>query len=443
MIIKTIDISIKIYYDSAIQTNDNKYHNHKKGKIMNRFIKNTLLPSLLLASSSLYANESAEIQSLKEQIQELREITQTLIDETSDLKTGFSYTVADKDKTYSGLGAAASKVYFSKSPLSIGGYGEMYFANRVDEDGSAQSTLDIYRFIPYIGYKFSDDIILNTEIEFEHGGAKPGESGYAIIEFMYLDFLINKHANIRAGNFLVPVGLISEKHEPTLFSTVQRPNTAKYLIPTTWNESGVMVYGDIAENLSYKLAAISALQTGVNGDKWLRDGRGGTFKQTDATLGFVARVDYSGINGLLLGGSTYIAPALHGVNSNLYMGEVHIDYQKDGARLYGTYTKTLRSNAENIAADAVKSARGGYINLSYDILALTSSEKSMPVFIQYESINPQEEKADGTSAYFRKTTTIGINYFPHEQVILKLDYAMQDFGSDDTDTASISMGFIF
>jgi hypothetical protein len=25
--------------------------------------------------------------------------------------------------------------------------------------------------VPYIGYKFSDNIILNTELEFEHGGS--------------------------------------------------------------------------------------------------------------------------------------------------------------------------------------------------------------------------------------------------------------------------------
>ncbi len=441
MIIETIDICIKKYYHSTKQTIMIINIMINKGNILKK-LPLTLLGTAL-ASNMLLASENAELESLKKEVQELREITQSLIDETSDLKTGFSYTVADKDKTYSGLGAAASKVYYSKSPLSIGGYGEMYFANAVEEDGSAKTTLDIYRFIPYIGYKFSDNIILNTEIEFEHGGAKTGNDGYVILEFMYLDFLINKNFNVRAGNFLVPVGLISERHEPTLFTTVQRPNTAKYLIPTTWNESGIMAYGSITDNLTYKLAAVSALQTQTNGDKWLRDGRGGTFKQTDAALAFVGRLDYNGINGLLVGGSLYSAPARNGVDSNLLMAELHFNYQNNGLRAYGTYTKTTRSNAQKIAADAVESARGGYINLSYDLLALTSSSKSLPVFIQYESINPQEQKADGTSAYFRKTTTLGINYFPHEQVVLKADYAIQDYGNSDSNTASISMGFIF
>lgn len=405
------------------------------------------LSAALLLSSSIYASDSTEIESLKQEIKELREITQTLIDETSDLKTGFNYTTVDTQKSHSGLGSAASKVYYSKSPLSIGGYGEMYYANTLKDSGSASSIVDVYRFVPYIGYKFSDNIILNTEIEFEHGGvANDGGTatgGEVIIEFMYLDFLINQNANIRIGNMLMPIGLINEKHEPTLFTTVQRAGTSKYLLPSTWHENGLMVYGDIVENLSYKVAAITALQTGINGSKWLRNGRGGAFKQSDPNLGFVGRLDYTGINGLLVGASTYYAPALSGVESNLLMWDMHLDYKKQGARIYGTYTQTTRSNAEKIAPNAVKDASGGYVNASFDVLSLTTMDKQLPIFVQFESINPEAIRADGTSGDTTDTTTIGVNYFPHEQVVLKLDYAMATVDSKTDNTTSLSMGFIF
>ncbi|MFT7004751.1 MAG: hypothetical protein ACJAWW_002116 [Sulfurimonas sp.] len=402
------------------------------------------LSSFLLLSSTIYASDLSDIQALKQEVKELREMTQTLVDETSDLKTGFNYTVVDNKKSYNGLGAAASKVYYSKSPLSIGGYGEMYFANAVKDSGSATSTLDVYRFVPYIGYKFSDNIILNTELEFEHGGVdSDGNGGEVIVEFMYLDFLINKNANLRVGNMLMPMGLINERHEPTLFTTTQRPNTSKNLIPSTWHESGVMVYGDITENVSYKFAAVSALQTGVNGSKWLRDGRGGSFKQTDANLAFVTRVDYTGVNGLLAGGSVYTAPSVSGTESTTTMYDVHVDYKNSGARVYGVYTQTNRTNASDIASDAVESAKGGFINASFDVLTLTSMTTQLPVFVQFESINPEDKKADGTSEDSTDTITVGVNYFPHEQVVLKLDYAMSSQGSVDTDTTTISMGFIF
>ncbi len=412
-------------------------------------IKNIPLATvaIILLSSSVYANESLEIQALKQEVEELREMTQTLLDETSDLKVGFNYTTVDTKKSHSGLGSAASKVYYSSSPLSIGGYGEMYYSYADKSDGTLKRTLDVYRFVPYIGYKFRDNIILNTEIEFEHGGiANDGgeaEGGEVIVEFMYLDFLINQNMNLRVGNMLIPIGLINERHEPTLFTTVQRPSTAKYLIPSTWNESGLMVYGDIVDNLSYKFATVSGLQTGVNGSKWLRNGRGGSFKQTDPSLAFVARVDYTGVNGLLVGASAYSAPSLNSVDSDTLMYDVHLDYKTNGARVYGVYTQTTRSNTDNIAVDAVKKASGGYLNLSFDVFSLSSITTQLPIFVQYESINPEQKRADGTSGDATDTTTIGINYFAHEQVVLKLEHAMASTGSIDTDTTSISMGFIF
>ncbi len=166
-------------------------------------MKKTIL-SLAVASAlstSLFADAEtdelrAQLKALTERLNKVEkqnsetdEKTNTLIEETANLQTGFNFNVVDTDFSHNGMGAAASKVYKSKSPLSIGGYGEMYYASKED----AANIADIYRFVPYIGYRFNDKIVLNVELEFEHGGAKPGdgEYGYAVIEFMYLDFMLN------------------------------------------------------------------------------------------------------------------------------------------------------------------------------------------------------------------------------------------------------------
>ena len=400
-------------------------------------MKNTIklgIATAILLSSVTYANETTDVEALKQEVQELREITQTLIDETSDLKTGFNYTTVDTTKSHSGLGSAASKVYYSKSPLSIGGYGEMFYANTSVDGGDDSSVVDVYRFVPYIGYKFSDSIILNVELEFEHGGVTPDEGGEVIVEFMYLDFLLHKNANVRVGNMLVPMGLINEKHEPTLFTTVQRPGTSKNLIPSTWHESGVMVYGNIVDDISYKVAGLTALKPEDNGDKWIRNGRGGSFKNVDPGVAVVGRIDYTGVNGLLVGASVYS-------DSDLTMIDTHLDYNLDALRVYGVLTQTNRAGA---TAGKVEEAKGGYVNVSYDLLSFTASKYRLPLFVQYESVAAQDVIADGTSVASIDTTTVGINYFPHEQVVLKADYAMltQD-GEADKAIASLSMGFIF
>ncbi|QOY53683.1 porin [Candidatus Sulfurimonas marisnigri] len=412
-------------------------------KLLNNKLGLSVATTLLL-STSAFADTASDIAELRKEIADLKELSRTLVDETSDLKTGFNYTKVDSTKSYSGMGAAASKVYYSKSPLSIGGYGEMYYAHTSNEGATNSDVIDVYRFIPYIGYKFSDNIILNVELEFEHGGGGDNASGdgYVIVEFMYLDFLFNENINARVGNMLMPMGLINERHEPTLFTTVQRPNTSKRLIPSTWHENGVMAYGNITDSLSYKVGAFSALDltSGAGeGDDWMRKSRIGSYRnQNRLGLAGVARIDYTGINGLLIGASTYM-------DSDLTMIDTHVDYNLDALRIYGVLTQTSRSSTP---IGEPKKAKGGFLNVGYDLLSFTTSKNKMPVFIQYESVDAQDEvvlpATSSDSTETMNTTTVGINYFPHEQVVLKADYAMQtQNGSSDKDVFSLSMGFIF
>ena len=419
------------------------------------------LISLLSLSSNTFADDASDIKELKQQVKELQEMTQVLTDETSNLQTGFSYTTVETEKSYTGLGPAASKIYYSKSPLSIGGYGEMYYANTEGGDSQTQ----VKRLITYFGYKFSDTIILNTEIEYEGGGVTANGSGdEVVVEFMYLDFLINENINFRAGNFLVPMGLTNEQHEPTLFTTVQRPNTSYYLIPSTWNESGIMAYGKITDGVEYKASIISALQTQSDttiGDKpkWIRNGRGGSFQIQNPTAALSGRIDYTGINGLMAGASIYYAPSsrVGDLTADILMYDFHLDYKINGFRVYGVYTETSRNNELNLATasstnSAVTKAKGGYINASYDFLSLTSSNFQLPLFVQYESVNARAD-VFGTGLNAKNfdtvnTTTVGVNFFPHEQVVFKLDYAMADNNyatnsGKSQNTASVSIGFIF
>jgi len=83
---------------------------------------------------------------LEERVKALEEQNSVLTEEVLASQSN-GFTLVDTEKSYSGLGAAASKVYFSKNPLSIGGYGEMYYANPDNGDDIA----DVYRFVTYFG----------------------------------------------------------------------------------------------------------------------------------------------------------------------------------------------------------------------------------------------------------------------------------------------------
>jgi hypothetical protein len=102
----------------------------------------TLSLATVLATGTMAA-------SLEERVAVLESQNETLTEEVLATQTG-GFTKVDTEQSYSGMGAAASKVYYSQTPLSIGGYGEMYYANPEGSDDYA----NVYRFDTNIVLKF-------------------------------------------------------------------------------------------------------------------------------------------------------------------------------------------------------------------------------------------------------------------------------------------------
>lgn len=432
-------------------------------------------------SSTLSADEvsdlKAQMKILMERLDTLEksnkqqvEQTNTLTNELINVQNSTSFSSVDTTKTEAGLGVAASKIYYSKNPLSIGGYGELFLANqRHVSDADAGTTSEVSRFVPYIGYKFSDNIILNSEIEFEHGGAEVS------IEQLYIDFLVDSSLNIRLGQQVVPMGLVNLNHEPVMFNTVFRPDVETYLIPSTWHENGLTVYGSLG-NFQYAAGLITALDIGrathdgdtsERGVRWIADGRRGGNEANNATsnIAGVARLDYTGINGLLIGGSVYSGKAgpvdnTSGEEGKILIADIHAQYQYDGFKIKGLYTQTQLTHADSYVGHAMadfdfsttpmpNKAHGGYVNLEYNVLPIfTQTANRLPLFFQYENYNLASKISDGTSYGNTESFTYGFNYFPHDQVVLKGEYKLRiNRNSVDSHTSegiySFGLGFIF
>ncbi|MDD5159042.1 MAG: porin [Sulfuricurvum sp.] len=440
-------------------------------------MKNLLLSSCaaLVLTSNLSADEitdlKAQLKALTERLESIEtstkkqaEQTNALTSELINVQNATSFSTVDMTKTEAGLGAAASKIYYSKTPLSIGGYGEMFYSHQTHAN---TDQTEVYRFVPYIGYKFSDNIILNSEIEFEHGGQEVS------VEQLYLDFLLDPTFNVRLGHQVVPMGLINLNHEPVLFNTVARPDVEKYLIPSTWHETGLTVYGK-TENFNYAAGAIVALDMSLAnhdgapeadsfGKNWIRDARRGGNESNSETsnLGIVARFDYTGINGLLVGTSLYTGKAGASTNGEgegrMTIADIHAQYQYEGFKIKGLYTQSHLSNAAAylgdhqgvIATEHPESARGGYINMEYNVLPFFAQASTrLPIFFQYENYNLATSLTDGTSFGNTESFTYGLNYFPHEQVVLKGEYTLRHNKNgvntnENEGVYSFGLGFIF
>src|SRR5437763_3801389 len=291
----------------------------------------------------------AEIQALRAQsgpdAQRLNEVErqlQVLAQEIETMKLGEAAATATADSSTHGMGPAASKIYRSGNGLAIGGYGEAVYHNFSSrlQDGSrspATDEADLQRAVLYFGYKFNDRFLFNSEVEYEHAVTASDKDGETEVEFAYADYLWKPQANVRAGLVLMPVGLLNEYHEPTVFLGVRRNSVETAIIPTTWREIGFGLYGE-AGPWRYR----TYLTNGLDASRFAADGIGeGSGEGSHAKaedLGWVGRLDFTGVPGLLAGGSAFTGDSGQGlldeagrrIGGRVSLFEAHVDWRWRG-----------------------------------------------------------------------------------------------------------------
>jgi len=376
-----------------------------------------LLTSIVAISASMHLQSAT--------LEELNSKFDTLSESISDLQGGQSSSVLDK--------------------VSIGGYGKMDYIRSLDKDSGSEAKLDLYRAIFYVGYQFSDDIKFVSELEWEHGGREK-TGGYGIVEQAYLDFRLNHLANLKLGHLIVPVGMVNLYHEPIFFNAVNRPEVEKYIIPSTWHENGAMLYGDI-NGFAYQVGAVAGLNAGNGTD--IRHMRQNGQKSKADDLGMVARLDYKGVPGLLVGGSFYVGDAAQGEDAfdgvSTTIAEVHAGYNIAGFDIRALYAINEIDGASKVAAKHEKSASaegfGYYVNASYDV------NQWFTPFVRYENYNKNDVKydKDGVKGSDEDitNTVIGLNYMPTKNVVIKADYMIRDNKGTDDNRIEIGTGYVF
>ncbi len=417
-----------------------------------------------------------------DRIQQLEKQVQILADELSRVRTQVAVP-EDKELAGSyGFGPAASKIYGIDRGLSIGGYGEYNYTNIVSGEGPGPELdrADALRTVLYFGYKFNESIVFNSEIEFEHGttsDVKNGEgSGSASVELASLDFFYKPELNFRAGLMLAPVGFVNEIHEPPFFYGVRRPEVETRIIPSTWRNMGAGIFGQLGENFEYR----AYVMTGFNGARFSDSGfRSARQKGNHALaedLAIVVRGDYSpeSIPGLEFGGSFYVgevdqdtglglatggatADGKSIADARLYITEGHLQY-RDGplsARLLAAYThldeasdfnaSLGRSSTAPIAEDML----GAYAEVAYDVWPrlFGNEDKSLEPFARFEYVDTQFNVPSGFTANRNRAYwvyTSGVNYYPHPNVVIKLEYRNLTARSGTRpDELALGVGFAF
>jgi hypothetical protein len=451
----------------------------------------------LVASASLAAepDEAAENAEKKTALEVLEEKLEVLAEEIADLRSEQAVPdEADPNRSFSGLGPAASKVYRRDRGLSIGGYGDIRFRHFVKNESGSQDIFDTLRFVLYTGYKWNDWLVLNSEVEFEHGSTSG--SGSVSVEFLTVDFLLADWFNVRAGLLLLPMGFINEVHEPPFYFGAERPEVERRIIPSTWRENGAGIFGTFdlggAGDLHYRIYAVNGFDATGFSSSGLRGGRQKGSEALSDHFAFVGRVDYdmnTVVPGLTFGGSVYAGKSGQNQeitrcvafcdNSGLDPGdpvpvpdnqsfsipdsfvhiyELHAQYHAYGLKLRGLFTQAFVDDAGRLSralgaapgstSSVAKEMIGGYAEIGYDVLPLFwETEMTLEPFFRYEYLDTQHKVASGFSKNQSRDFDLlvaGLSFKPIPQVVIKIDY--RDFRAKKgslRDEFQASIGFVF
>lgn len=331
----------------------------------------------------------------------------------------------------------------SSAKTSIGGYAELHYnAGNTDQ-------IDLHRFVTFIGHEFTDKIRFFSEFEIEHSLAGEGKPGEVEVEQAFIEFDMLENTTAVVGLQLIPVGFLNETHEPPTFYGVERNNVEKNIIPSTWWEAGVKFTGRITDGLRYDAMIHSGLKTPISGSNAfiIRKGRQKVAKADWKNTAYTGRLSWMAAPGINFAATIQYQSDLTQSSSSptsATLFEAHADFKHQfsttseiGLRaLYAQWN--LNSDDAKILGNDVQ--RGWYIEPSYKYNL--DDERAIGIFARYSS---WDNAAGDQIISANKQTSFGVNYWPHQNVVLKADYQIDNYANiaDEDNRFNLGVGLQF
>lgn len=346
---------------------------------------------------------------------------------------------------------------------SVGGYGELHYNNLTDQSraSSDRRQVDFHRFVLYFGHEFTDRIRLFSEFELEHAltSGDDNSPGEVELEQAYVDIDIvqdeERSLTLRSGLFLIPVGILNETHEPPTFYGVERNKVESEIIPSTWWEAGLSLYGDLIPGLRYDLAFTSGLA--VPSHYYIRGGRQKVGKAAASDPAYTARLKWVR-PGLELAATFHYQTDLTQNKSNgaaerseATLFETHAVLEKGPFGLRALYARwDLDADAadrqdgggkpdqRDTDGDGINDVGGAKQQHGWFIEPSLKLNEYFGVFFRFSEWD--RGASDSTNSRFQQFD-LGLNWWPHENVVLKFDYQDQQSPDGEIEHDGFNLGF--
>ena len=340
-------------------------------------------------------------------------------------------------------------------------YGEINYNRPTKASENAQA--DVRRFVLGFQHRFDAKTKVVTEVEVEHAVSSADDPGEVEIEQAFVEHQVKRSWALRAGLFLMPVGLLNENHEPTAYYGVERNFVETAIIPTTWREGGLQIVGSFDSGLTLQ----TGISTGFDLTKWDAASSEGAESPLGAIhqelslakardLAVFGALNWRGIPGLLIGGSVFTGGATHGqavTSARVTLWDAHARWTPgrwDLAALYsrGTISNTAALNAPLVGNPTLipKSFDGWYAQAAYKLWS--HEDYALSPFVRYEQFNTARSFADlgpgltPAAAPTERVVTVGANFQVTPGVVVKAD--LQRFRENrDANRVNLGLGWSF
>lgn len=397
------------------------------------------------------------------------------------------------------------------SRLTLGGYGEAVMSRNFFSDSYLRYTdaegqknarshgrFDLPHVVLYVAYDFGKGWSMGSEIEFEHGGTESaceieseegGEyeseverGGEVALEQFWIEKAFCPQAHLRMGHIIVPVGMTNQHHMPTEFFGVYRPEGESTIIPCTWHETGISVWGKTRlwndeSRLRYEWALVSGLDSerfGAQG--WINAGSASPYEFKIAnTYATALRLDLTPCRGVRLGVSGYVGNSFRntlretggeknkGVKGRVTLGTFDFTVARAnlivrGSMLYGhltdaayisTFNRSMPSASPSPRQFVASDAYSLGIEAGYDVFGhvakLRERGQQFHVFGRYDAYDSMYKMEKGTPYEWcgRQRIAFGVNYRPLRDIVIKGEYAVGLMKRQYNNEPSVSIGVTY
>lgn len=389
------------------------------------------------------------------------------------------------------------------SRLTFGGYGEAVYSRNFYSDNYLRYTdagnykneshgrFDLPHVVFFVGYDFGKGWTLGSEIEFEHGGTESaveieeeeaGEyeseierGGEVALEQFWIQKSFSKGLNIKLGHIIVPVGATNQHHMPTEFFGVYRPEGENTILPCTWHETGLSIWGRLGD-WRYEAMLLPGLDSDrFNRMNWIQGGAGSPyeFKIANAMAG-AFRLDNYSIKGLRLSLSGYVGNSFSNtlsrskkskfkdVKGTVTIGALDFDYaghnwivrgnvdygHLSDSQLISEYNLGMSSNSPSpkqaVASDAIAAGFEAGYNLMSQIRNKKTAGQKLYIFGRYDYYDSMH-KTKGLKYEYRGRNRVaaGLNYYPIKEIVIKGEYSVGLLKSMYNNEPSVSLGVAY